>query len=236
MACWILAFGIFSLLLVFAGRHVHAFLALEQPSDARLLVVEGWIPPAELEQAAARFKSGRYHTLITTGGPVTATLYLQKPEAYAVLSRDYLVRHGLPAAAVIAVPAPASMRDRTFLSAVMVRTWLQQSGQTVKALDVFSSGAHSRRSQLAYQLAFGPAVRIGILAARPSEYDPAAWWRSSTGAKTVIGEAISWLWTVLFFHPGPPGSHEEKWGPPPPPSEGMRDVPQQPPADKQKNF
>lgn len=213
---WILTFALFSGLLLFAGRYVYPFLAPEQPAGARLLAVEGWLQPEELDQAVIRFKVGNYSRIITTGGPVSANLYHPAPVPYAVLARDYLVRRGLPAATVNAVPAPASLKDRTFLSAVMVRTWLEESGQTVAALDVFSSGVHSRRSRAVYRLAFGPDVRIGIIAARPTEYDPDNWWQTSAGAKTVIAETISWLWTELFFRPGPRGSYEEKWGLPPP--------------------
>ena len=196
--------------------HLHAFLAVNQPVAARLLVIEGWVPPRELDQAIALFRSGQYRSVITTGGPGTADLYQPDPVAYARLARDYLIRHGVPAAAVTAVPAPESAQDRTYLSAVMVRDWLRQSESRVEALDVFSSGVHSRRSRMLYRMAFGPGVRIGILAARPSTYDPDAWWTSSNGVKTVITEFISWVWTALLFRPAAQGSHEEKWGEPRP--------------------
>ena len=133
-------------------------------------------------------------------------------ESFAHSARDYLLRRGLPADSVIAVPAPASAQDRSFLSCVMVREWAKQDGFAVEALDVFSAGVHGRRSWLLYRKAFGPGVRIGILAARPSEYDPEHWWRTSAGTKSVLSETISWIWTELFFHPGAVGSHEEKWG------------------------
>lgn len=198
------------------GTNIHSFLSTNQPSGAHLLVVEGWIPPDELDQAIAVFRRGNYTSAITTGGPVTAVPCPHDSAPYAELARGYLVRHGLPAAAVIAVPAPASAQERTYLSAVMVRLWLAQTKQTINAVDVFSAGVHSRRSRAVYRLAFGPDVSIGILASQPTDYDPAAWWRTSTGAKTVITELISWIWTELFFRPGPQGSHEEKWGRAPP--------------------
>jgi hypothetical protein len=61
-------------------------------------------------------------------------------------------------------------------------------------------------------MAFGPDVRVGILAARPTAYDPDAWWTTSIGAKKVVMEAISWAWSMLFFHPPARGTLEEMWG------------------------
>jgi hypothetical protein len=166
----------------------------------------------ELDQVIDRFRGGDYKNIVTTGGPIEATLVPVAHTTYAELARDYLVRHGLPSLSVTAVPAPASAQDRTFLSAVMVREWLERSRLAVDALDVYSPGVHSRRSRALYRAAFGSRVRIGILAARPTDYDPDAWWRTSAGAKTVITEALGWIWTNLFFWPSTPGSVEEKWG------------------------
>jgi hypothetical protein len=207
--------------LLLAGRHLYSFLSPNQPVGAQLLVVEGWMPSDGLDQAIDAFSSGSYERVVTTGGPIDDDFEHRNPwTSYAERARRYLVRHGLPAESVIAAPAPASAQDRSFLNAVMVREWAKRSGITVDALDVFSLGVHSRRSWLVYRMAFGPQVRIGILAARPSDYAPETWWRNSVGAKEVVAETISWLWTVLFFHPAPRGSHDEMWGVVPEPQVG----------------
>lgn len=198
--------------LVVAGRQVHSFLAPNQPSGARLLVVEGWMSLGELDQAADVFRDGGYERMITTGAPTEIGADRLAAASYAELARDYLVARGLPATSVTAIPSPASAQDRTFLNAVMVREWLERTGTTAYALDIFSAGVHSRRSWALYRIAFGPQARIGIIAARPTDYDPETWWQSSPGAKTVLLETLSWIWTELFFQPPARGSHEEKWG------------------------
>jgi len=209
---WVLTLIVLAVTAVLVVRCVHPFLAVDQPAGASLLVVEGWMAPEELDQAITRFRSGNYSAVITTGGPVSADLYRQDAISYAMLARDYLVRRGLKPDSVTAVPTPESAQDRSYLSAVMVREHLKRSGQTVAVMDLYSSGVHSRRTRAVYRMALGPDVRVGILAARPTAYDPDAWWTSSTGAKTVVMEAISWIWTGLFFRPPEQGSHEEKWG------------------------
>lgn len=191
-------------------RNLHPFLAINQPVGARLLVVEGWMGPKGLDQAIAAFRAGGYERVVTTGGPIES--WPKPPQAtYAELAADYLKQHGLGNIPITAVPAPASAQDRTFLNAVVVREWAKQTGTSLQALDVFSSGTHARRSRLLYRLAFGPGVEVGVLAARYFEYDDRAWWRTGTGARDVLEQAVQLFWVKCFFRPPAPGSHEERW-------------------------
>lgn len=197
---------------LFAARNVYGFLATSEPIGARTLIVEGWLPPEELDQAIDAFRRGGYQRMITTGGPISNEFERWGAASYAERARSYLVRNGIPEDTVIAVGAPASAQDRSFLSAVMVREFFARTGESTNALDVFSSGVHSRRSRALYRLAFGAPVRIGVFAATPRRPSPQAWWRTSAGVKEVPSEALAWLWTTLFFRPAKPGSHDEMWG------------------------
>jgi hypothetical protein len=207
---WLVLLLVSAAIVLVAVLNVYAFLSPNHPVGGRVLVVEGWMLAPELDQALRIYRAGHYERLITTGGPIEDGSARESAASYAEQSRDYLVRHGLAPDAVVAVPAPASAHERSYLNAVMVREWVAQSGVSVDALDLLSSGAHTRRSWMLNAKAFGPQVKVGIIAVRPSNYDTQHWWRSSTGAKDVITEAIAWLWTELFFHPGPPGSPDEK--------------------------
>jgi hypothetical protein len=209
---WLAILVLGGLVLLFGVRNIHDFLSPSEAAGARVLAVEGWLSPEEFDSAVAAVRAGGYERVVTTGGAIPDGVELFGRASYAEFARDQLIRRGLAEALVIAVPAPASAQDRTFLSAVMVREWAEKSGLALDALDVYSSGAHSRRTRLVYRLAFGSGVRIGILAARPSGYDPEAWWKSSAGTKTVLSEAVGWVWTKLFFHPAASGSSAEKWG------------------------
>jgi hypothetical protein len=211
---WLLLLAVCAGAVFFALRHVYGFLAVTRPVGARLLVVEGWMPADELDQSLAVFAKGRYERVLTTGGPIERDCDAPEAATYAERARKYLVRAGLAPDTVIALPSPSSAQERTFLNGVMVREWLTHSGVALDALDVFSSGVHSRRSQVEYGWALGPKVKVGVWSAEPSGYDRDAWWRTSYGAKEVLGEAISWLWIELWFRPGPPGSVQEKWAVP----------------------
>jgi hypothetical protein len=211
---WLILLVAGGVLVTSAGGHLSFFLAPNQPVGAHVLVVEGWMDAIELDGGIEAYRSGGYERVVTTGGPIEGFERIDASQTYAERSRNYLVRHGVPADSVIAVPAPASLQNRSFLNAVMVREWVSQSGLAIDALDVFSSGVHGRRSWLLYAMAFDSPMRIGILSGRPSNYDLDGWWRTSIGTKEVLGETIAWIWTKLFFHPGPRGSQDELWAVP----------------------
>jgi hypothetical protein len=187
----------------FAAWNLHPFLAQNAPAGARLLVVEGWMEPEGFDQAIAVFRANGYERIVTTGGPVPPWPVPPVPTTYAQLAADYLTRHGIAAAQVTAVPAPESAERHTYLSAVMVREWARRSALKLDALDVYSSGTHARRSRLLYERAFGPQVRVGVYAARSSDYDPGAWWQTTFGVRDVVTQAAGLAWVTCCFRPPP---------------------------------
>jgi hypothetical protein len=204
---WLVLLLIGAVMIALVARNLHSFLAQNKPVGARVLVVEGWLEPRELDQAVAAFRSGGYERIVTTGGPIHSSWGpIHGPATFADRAADYLKKR-LPGAPVIPVPAPDAALNQTYLSGVMVREWANQSGITVKRLDIFSSGVHARRSRLLYKLAFGSEVKVGVFAARSSSnYDPDAWWRTTTGARMVLDEAIRLIWVKCFFWPPSPDS------------------------------
>jgi hypothetical protein len=193
------------------------FLAPREPavgkdgSGAGTLVVEGWLDEGSLAQAAAfAVARQRYRRVLVSGGPLEGWREGQVWSTSAERAADYLRRHGIGAIPVVAVPAPAAATERSFLSAVVVRDWLQHEGLAVDAIDVFSGGVHARRSRLVYRLAFGPGVEVGIVAAAPSSYRLDRWWTTSEGVKRVLDELVGLAWTHCCVRPAPPPSHDER--------------------------
>ncbi|MES3014517.1 MAG: hypothetical protein V4750_12430 [Pseudomonadota bacterium] len=203
----LLMLAIAAAIVVGLARSAYQLLAPQSPAPgARTLVVEGWLDRAELHQAVATARSGRYERVLTTGGPIDPTMDVGGWKSFAVRAAAQLRASGLPAdMPVIAVPAPAAAQDRSYLSALVVREWAMQNGVALGALDVYSAGVHARRSWLVYRMAFGEAVEVGVLAARPADHDPQRWWTSSVGTKTTLGEILSLAWTKCCFWPGAPG-------------------------------
>jgi len=173
---------VLALAALIAARSLYPFLAINEPSGGKILVIEGWMDPEGLDQAVEVFRKGRYELAVATGAPLAEWPQANVYRTAAERAADYLKSRGLPPAAVAAVPSPSSAQDRTFLSAVMVREWAKRSGIEVRALDVFSLGTHARRSRLLFRKAFGSQVEVGAIAAR-HEYADERWWRSAEGAR-----------------------------------------------------
>jgi hypothetical protein len=206
---------------VLALRHLGGYLAADAPASgpdgrgARTLIVEGWLEEDALDDAIAAIARGHYERIVTSGGPIEGWREEQRWPTYAERAADYLRRHG--AKEVVALPAPKSLQDRSFLGAVVVRDGLRQQGEAPAAVDLFSGSVHARRSRLVYRMAFGPDVEVGVFAARPRRYSLDRWWATSEGAKSVLDEAIGLAWTKCCFWPTAPVPRPPRAAPAAPP-------------------
>jgi hypothetical protein len=115
-----------------------------------------------------------------------------------------LVAMGLETNLVVALPFRNSVRDRTYAAALGVKDWLEANAPTVRVVNLYSLGPHSRRSHLLYEKALATgrvrAVRVGVMAHPDEWYDPERWWAYTEGFKNVTSEAIAYLYARLLFH------------------------------------
>jgi hypothetical protein len=213
---WLLLLAIAVATIVALGLSARSLLALDAPArgpegrGARTLIVEGWLTDTELAQAVVAFKRGRYERVLTSGGPIEPWIDVGNWRNFALRSAAYLRSHGVTEVPVIAVQAPDTKKDRSYLNALMVREWAQREGVALTAVDVYSAGVHARRSRMVYRMALGDGVEVGAMAARPGDYDDERWWASSTGAKTTLNEVVSIAWTQCCFWPEPPEATQIK--------------------------
>jgi len=131
---WALAWWV-KLLLVVTGLALAAgvvlgaypFLAINQPVNADILVVEGWVHPYAIRAAMQEFKRHPYERVFTTGGPVVGKGgYINDYQTAASVGADLLKDEGLPADLVQMVPTHVIGRDRTYSSAVALRDWFRE--------------------------------------------------------------------------------------------------------------
>lgn len=181
-----------------ASFGIYPFLAINRPVQADVLVVEGWVADHALEFTAKEFQAGHYTRLYATGGPLSKGSYLIEFKTFADLGASTLRALGLDSKVVVAVPAPETRLDRTYQSALALRTWLQVTGQSMKGFNVVTIGAHARRTRLIYQQVFGEGVEIGVIAVPHNDYDSKCWWRFSAGLRDVIGETSGYLYAGVF--------------------------------------
>lgn len=174
--------------------NIHPFLAVNAPIKADILVVEGWLPDYAIESAIAEFKKGEYRQLITTGVPLSKGFYLAEYKNYAALTAATCVALGFDKNKVVAVPAASVVKHRTAASAIALRDWLAASTIKVESINLYSFGPHARRSWIVFQQVLNPAIKVGIIAAEPQDYNSQEWWKSSDGFRTVIGEIIAYIY------------------------------------------
>jgi hypothetical protein len=182
-------------------RNLHEFLAVTKPVSSRLLVIEGWMPDYAMEIAMTEFHTNHYERLFVIGGPLDTGTHLSRFGNFAELGAATLVEFGLSSNVVQAVPAKWVRQDRTYAAGVALKRWLEDHGISADSVNLLSMGPHARRSRLMLQKALGKEVAVGVISIRSVEYDPAQWWRSSAGVRTVLDEAFAYAYARLLFHP-----------------------------------
>ncbi len=194
---WGVILGSLWLVLTLTIANIHPFLAVTAPISANILVVEGWLPDYAIKEAIAEYERGTYEKLITTGTPLSRGYYLAEYKNFAELTAATFLALGFDPNQLVAVPTPKVEKDRTYTSAVTLRQWVSTSGLRVKGVNLFTLGTHARRSWLVFRQALAPSVPVGAIAVEPRAYDVKHWWRSSEGVRTVISEAIAYLYARL---------------------------------------
>ena len=196
---WLFVLGVLALATAFAFVRLHDFLAITRPVGARLLVVEGWMPSFAYREAASVFRNGGYAKVVAVGVLKEDGAAGGDPtEDFAV---DKLARNGVPQDVISKASYPAIQADRTYHAAMAVKAWLAEQPAPVTSVDVVTLGPHARRTRVLYEKALGDGVDVGVIAVRDFRIDPERWWRTSQGARSVIGEAIGYVYARFLFSP-----------------------------------
>lgn len=184
---------------ILLGRELNSFLSINRPIAAPVMVVEGWLPRYAYREAARRFLEGRYQRVIVAGVRDEDLRHRGDgtPDDFGV---GDLVASGVPAAVVSAAVAEDATRDRTYHAALAVKRALEAQGALGTPVDVVTVGPHARRSQLLFARALADHGRgVGVVGIEDRRFDTAHWWRSSEGVRTVLGEAIAYVYASLVF-------------------------------------
>lgn len=198
---WLLLLAGASLIVLILAHEINPFLAVTDELPGGVLVVEGWAPDYALEATVAEFNRNHYDKLYVTGGPMDQGAPFSEFKTYAELGAAILLKLGLNTNAVQAVPAPWVRQDRTYASAVSLRTWWREHQSAPAKVNLITVGTHARRSRLLFEKALGSEVGVGVISIPGKDFDADHWWRSSAGFRIVTGETIAYLYARLLFHP-----------------------------------
>jgi hypothetical protein len=194
---WLVLGGSAALIGLWLSRRLYPFLAVNTPTQASLLVVDGWMPDYALEQVYAEFYAGSYQQIVALGTSIGRGHYLIDYKSYADVAAATLIALGIPASQIAVVSVAGTTRYRTHNTALALKQWLESDKRTVQSINLCTLGAHARRSRLLFRRNLAPKVKVGVIALEPLEYEPNRWWQSSAGGRAVIGELIAYLYTCF---------------------------------------
>jgi uncharacterized SAM-binding protein YcdF (DUF218 family) len=172
-----------------------SFLSANARLPAEVLVVEGWIGRQGVRAAAQEFERGGYRYIVTSGGPASG--WEDERESYAVMAQQELLQTGIPEEKIIVATTSETENERTFESAAAVWRALRAKGIHPKSVNVFTLGAHARRSRIVFAKVNSPEIEVGVVSWTPQEDQGGPWWRSSQRAKELIAESAGYLFEVL---------------------------------------
>jgi hypothetical protein len=200
---WFLTGAIFAFL-VCGVISVHNFLAVNQPVDHGILVVEGWVPAHTLAGAMDVLNSRKYRQILVVGGPIQNENENDNPNhvaSYDQLGTERLKTLGIDTNKLVPVNTAAVRFGRTYTSATAVQHWLDTTKASDCCIDVLTAGPHARKSWVIFRSALGDHYRVGIIAGPEVSYDPRFWFVSTKGiwivTRNLAGYAYSKSWVFL---------------------------------------
>jgi DUF218 domain-containing protein len=178
---------------------IHGFLAISVPVAGDILVVEGWIwqLPA-MREAMEEFHRGHYIWLVTVGEPVEGAGEASNYKSSAELAAIRLRELGVNKHRIVELPVPAVRFHRTYASALRVKSWLIRSKTKTTGINVFTLGAHARKSLVLFKRALGPEIAVGVIAGKEDTYNPHLWWLSAKGIYVITRKTLGYLYAVLW--------------------------------------
>lgn len=191
-----------------------AYLSLTERVPADVLIVEGWISAKGIRAAATEFQLGGYTFVVATGG-LTGEKWVERRWSYAEETEEQLLRIGLPRQRVIRASTGTTDDQRTYQMAITARAALLARGHHPSAINVFTRGAHGRRSRLIYAKVFGPDTQVGVISWIPPGFETESWWHSSDRAEDMIKESVGYLFELLF--------NSGRWARPPETASGTQE-------------
>ena len=173
---------------------VHGWLAVVDPVErAPYMIVEGWAPDYVLEEAMDYAKDAPPRRIFTTGVPMDSGSFLSDYHNYAQLCAATLAKMGVSPQLLCPVPAAKADLERTRAMALALKELLDKENipEADRRINLFTLGAHGRRSWRIFQQALGSTWKVGVISVPSEDYDPKKWYRQSAGAKTVLSELVA---------------------------------------------
>lgn len=151
-----------------------------------------------MKEAAEEFSRGQYKYLVTVGGPVEGDEGPTNQKNFAELAARRLQELGVAESSITVLNVPIVTNHRTYASALAVRNWINNSKIEVTGVNVFTLGAHARKSLVLFKRALGPEIKVGVISGTDTDYDPAHWWISVRGIYVILRKTLGYLYAIFW--------------------------------------
>ena len=169
-----------------------------QPADAIIVLGDDNVPADRATRAAELYRAGWAPIVVASGRD------LRRYSNLADLIQKDLENRGVPASAVVRLPHHAAGTLEEALVArdvVTRRRWHR--------LLLVTSNYHTRRVRYIYRKVMPESVRVHVIPARDSDYDPEHWWEGRSSIKLFLHETAGYfaaLWELRGYKSLPSGS------------------------------
>jgi len=178
---------------------IQDFLAINHPVAGNILVVEGWIwDSSAMREAAEEFGGGQYTYLVTVGGPIEGDKGPTNQMNLAELAAGRLQELGVAETSITVLNVPHVTCHRTYASALTLKNWINDSHIEATGVNVFTLGAHARKSLVLFKRALGPGTKVGVISGTDAEYDPAHWWLSARGIYVILRKTVGYVYAIVW--------------------------------------
>ena len=130
-------------------------------------------------------------------GPASNLSQNEKNETYAERSAIKFRELEFESNSLYKVNVPTVGKHKTFTMALAVRIWMGNEKLTTEAINVFTFGAHARKSELVFKQVFEPGILVGVISAKPRDYNPKLWWMYKVGWQWFIFDSLKYLRGLL---------------------------------------
>lgn len=202
----LLTLVIIAIIMLIFVKNIVGFLSAEKTIDAKIMIIEGYMPDYAFDEIIKTFNKNNYDLIITSGTTFDQGFYISGVKTAADLIRNSLLELGFDSSKVVAVPVPAKVyKDRTYHSALYSYRYIREHLPGVKSVNIVSLGPHAARSKYLFDLVFEPDIEVGNIVIPHVSISANNWYKSSRGFKTVLDETTSYFYVKFFFWPDKDG-------------------------------
>lgn len=161
------------------------YLTVNKPvSNARILIVEGWLFDNLIPDVKREFVGGRYDYILIAWQPKAAESNNHlpaKPENDRVEVYRRLIALGLDSSKIRIASFPIANVHNTLAMALAVKKWLREKDSTVIRVNICSANVHGRKTWVAYKRVLGKSFAVGIISFSRRNIPVSQWWKKSPG-------------------------------------------------------